>query len=493
MSRGMHALTSLVALLSGAPAMAGDWNVQSGDWDVPTNWSDDRVPTSSDSVDIANRGRAIIGSGVVAQCLALDVRRGNVELGGSLAVGADERVSFFSHYASRFSQTGGLHTVNGTFWMSGGGAGATYTQSGGRFEARGTSFPALWIGDGGLYEMQRGELFVPNVLSLEYSTFRQTGGDVNVGTLYYDEDCRYELADGHLASGSVLMATDMSGASDAFLQTGGRHDVTGDLEMGAEGRATYQLDGGELSVGGTVSIRGYAFLGGSQMRIAAAAAQFGTVIVGSDTATGRSGVFSVTSSASRIQVNGALRLENSAVVEAVPGSRVRMTGTGGVENHSNSPSNLLGLENIDLVFENGSGAFAPLEVAGKDVGANLAGFSDNYALRQLTLGGVDDGLVRLVNAFDNHGDGGPEALYLDVLDVGLTSLLDLHGLLVYASESVTIDGTTYSAASGYREFMPDCYTGLTDDLSGGMVILVPEPGTWMLFVLGALFVSRGRR
>jgi hypothetical protein len=484
----------LVALLSAAPATAGDWNVSSGDWDVPNNWLDGRVPTSSDSVFIANSGTAIIDSGVAAECWALRVHRGNVELGdGSLVVGDHEQLADSIGNPCVFRQTGGLHTVNGTFGMGGNGSRATYTQSGGRFEVRGVSVPALSIREGGLYDRQQGELSVPNELSLEYSTFRQTGGDVSVGTLFYDEDCRYELAGGHLASGSVLMATDLSGTSDAFVQTGGRHDVTGDLRMGVAGRATYQLDGGELAVGGTVSVLGYAFLGGSQMRIGAAAAQFGSVVVGSDTAANRSGVFSATSSAARIQINDALRLKSSAVVEAVPGSSIHMTGTGGVENDSTGPSSLLGLENLEFVFENGSGAFAPFEVAGKDVGANLAGFSNNYALHQLTLGGVDDGLVRLVNAFDNHGDGGREALYLDGLDIGLNSLLDLHGLLVYASESVTIDGTTYLAAGGYREFMPGCYTGLTDDLSGGKVILLPEPGTWMLLVLGALYIARGRR
>jgi hypothetical protein len=289
------------------------------------------------------------------------------------------------------------------------------------------------------------------------------------------------------------MATDPSGTSDAFVQTGGRHDVTGDLRMGDQGRAIYQLDGGQLAVGGTVSVLGYAFLGGSQMRIGAAAGQFGSVDVGSDTAAGRSGVFNVTSSAARIQFNDALRLKSSAMVEAVPGSSIHMTGMGGVENHSTSPSNLLGLANLEFVFENGRGAFAPFEVAGKDVGADLAGFSNNFALHQLTLGGVDDGFVRLLNAFDNHGDGGRESLYLDVLDIGLNSLLDLHGLLVYARESVTIDGTTYLAAGGYREFLPGYYMGLTDDLSGGEVILLPEPGTWMLVVLGALCIARRRR
>jgi len=71
-----------------------------------------------------------------------------------------------------------------------------------------------------------------------------------------------------------------------------------------------------------------------------------------------------------------------------------------------------------------------LEVAGRDLGLDPAGWYDNFAVGSLV---VDDGaILRLVDEFDNDPSGhGPEALYVDELIVEEGARIDLGGLHLY--------------------------------------------------------------
>jgi RHS repeat-associated protein len=70
-----------------------------------------------------------------------------------------------------------------------------------------------------------------------------------------------------------------------------------------------------------------------------------------------------------------------------------------------------------------------LEVMGRDLGADLAGFQVNAAYGVLNLESAD---LRLVDESDNVPGQVPEALYVDTLSVSDGSTLDLNGVPLYA-------------------------------------------------------------
>lgn len=137
---------------------------------------------------------------------------------------------------------------------------------------------------------------------------------------------------------------------------------------------------------------------------------------------------------------------------------------------------MAGLANLKLIFEGGIGHVDAFEVAGADLGPIPAGFSGNFALGSLVLGGVDVGYVQLVDQVSNRGDGGgnlaPEALYVHDLILGPGCLLDLNGLNLY-----------------YWHAQID--PGAAIDLKGEhLMAVVPEPSSIALIaVLGGICAS----
>jgi len=125
------------------------------------------------------------------------------------------------------------------------------------------------------------------------------------------------------------------------------------------------------------------------------------------------------------------------------------------------------------------------EVAGMDLGSDLAGFDDNFHLGTLTLGGADIGLVQLADSFNNGNRGGPggasESLYVDTLIVGTGSLLGINGQNLY---------TKY-----FRSLPVGQYTsGLEGiDFGGGSLFVVPEPTSLLLIALGSLVLLYARK
>ena len=76
---------------------------------------------------------------------------------------------------------------------------------------------------------------------------------------------------------------------------------------------------------------------------------------------------------------------------------------------------------------------------GEDLGSVGEGFTDNFALGTLQVGGTDVGRVLLVDSFINQPLSViPEALYVKNLNVGPNSQLDLNGLNVYY-ENLNVD------------------------------------------------------
>ena len=154
-----------------------------------------------------------------------------------------------------------------------------------------------------------------------------------------------------------------------------------------------------------------------------------------------------------ITVSESLVLGPSARLDIAGGATIHMTGTS-FENHSEDPAALADLDRLKLVFEGGATDADPFEVAGENVGADLGGFRENFALGTLELGGADIGHVLLRDAVDNQLDGDldNEAQYVKMLTLGAGSTLDLDGLDLYylnacIDASATVTGGTATAVA----------------------------------------------
>ena len=80
----------------------------------------------------------------------------------------------------------------------------------------------------------------------------------------------------------------------------------------------------------------------------------------------------------------------------------------------------------------GGVGFDPVEVAGEDMGPVPAGWTDNFALGTLQLGGAAPGRIQLVDDADNQQDGpGNEALYVDWLVLNPGAAIDFNALSLY--------------------------------------------------------------
>jgi len=133
------------------------------------------------------------------------------------------------------------------------------------------------------------------------------------------------------------------------------------------------------------------------------------------------------------------------------------------ENFGTDPEQLAGLRELRLIFEGGPGVWDAFEVAGEDRGATMAGFSDNFALATLEIGGAKIGQVRLSDAFDNQTDWvGVEALYVAILTINAGSTFDLSGHNVYCLNLVNNGGNIV--------------------LNGGGLYTVPKPSTLVLLL-----------
>ncbi len=266
-----------------------------------------------------------------------------------------------------------------------------------------------------------------------------------------------------------------------YSQTGGTHEVLADYSY-TSWRGHFEMTDGLFKVGGTLSLR---------PEVGSVSITGGTIEAGTlSLRTSRSG-YTITDN-STLLINRQLTIGGDL---GYPGARmsvagnVHMRGADFVNEFLPPFQQAVELEGMDLFFEGGTSSSSTLEVAGADLGADLIGLQDNYALGSVRIGDSSTANVGLVNDLVNQG-GISEALYLHHLAVDSGSLLDLRGLPVYAADSVTFGGTTYLGGSGQREFLPGQHPGLYDSVGGGKVILIPEPAVLSLLLLGGLLMIR---
>ncbi|MFH1549477.1 MAG: hypothetical protein ABIH04_02850 [Planctomycetota bacterium] len=369
-----------------------------------------------------------------------------------------------------FSQDGGIHTVgyslyighswgNGTYNLSagelsvggdvgiGGGSSGTgeFNQSGGSHTVNITLFLGCDSGASGKYNLSAGELsvgadeYIGGYDSRGTGEFNQTGGIHTVGGFLY-----FGYGDSLSASGTYNLggtgelfvgSSEYIGrgrSTNEFNQTGGTNHVVDNLAIGIySGTGIYNINGGFLETG--------------------------------DLVIGSNGTFNVTNNAASITTGGSMTLENGAEFSAVPGTTIHMTGSI-FDNQSISSSEVSGLWKTTFIFEGGIEDIDTFEIAGMDYGTDGIGFSDNFALGGLMLGGVDVGYVQLVENNDNGNRSGPagydEALYLRSLTINSGSTLDLNGYHLYTL----------------------CYTDNGGTVLNGEINVIPEPSTIFLMI-----------
>lgn len=309
--------------------------------------------------------------------------------------------------------TGGFLHLNGGLIVSGGGKAVlnsgtlivNNTVSGldyGQITA--TNEYVGYLGTGEFVQTD-GNNIISGTLGIGYKS--GTGGSSSVGT--------YTLEDGRLSTGSCHVGYYGTGN---FIQTGGTHTVTGSILIGgaAGGSGTYSISGGSL-----VAPRIY---------------------VGSDIA-----AFRIDNAAASVTISEKLEFRSNSTFSAVPGSAIFMTGADLLNSRTDANS-LAGIANVELIFEGGGASVDTFEAAGKDFGPTLTGYNKNFALGTLTLGDSSIGRIQLVNASDNQPAWtGSEVLYVNDLNIGPGSYLDLNGFNLYY-RNASIDPTATIVLNG---------------------------------------------
>jgi len=333
-----------------------------------------------------------------------------------------------------YDLTGGVLEVLDQF--SGGTAGmmelgfagsALFRQSGGSLQ-----FPVLLIGDRNTsqYDLSGGQMtgwiiFVGNSgTSIVDSTVNMTNGTVNVST-----------PPGGINSGRIVFRTGQ------WNQSGGTV-IAEAIEMAWRDNSFgfWDISGGLIQVP-TLLIGEPDGFGGSggffTLSGPGAVVETEDLIIGSPfgASTGELRLFHAGAS---LTVSNSLQIGPLGAIQAVPGATIHLTGST-VTNKSQTATDLAGLADVTLIFEGGVGDIDTFEIASEDLGSVGEGFTDNFALGTLQVGGTDVGRVLLVDSFDNQPLSGiPEGLYVKNLNVGPNSQLDLNGLNVYY-ENLNVD------------------------------------------------------
>jgi hypothetical protein len=239
-------------------------------------------------------------------------------------------------------------------------------------------------------------------------------------------------------------------SGSAALSTGSLEVPGGDVNQ----------SGGGVTVSGGLTLNG----AGSSYNISAGGLRVWDLNVDN-------GLFNISGSGANIEVRNNLRFGPNGTFQAVPGSAIHMTGAA-FQNERTSPAALAGLHSLALIFEGGAATVDTFEVAGRDLGPLPEGFVDNFELGRLILGGADIGNVRLVDYLDNLLTW-PEnqALYVNYLEVGSNSRLDLNGLNLYYMDA-SIDPTALIEYGGgqLRQMVPEPMTLLV--LGGGLLAVL---------------------
>jgi|GEM_PF-2297795 len=336
---------------------------------------------------------------------------------------------------------------NGLFQISGGTAGFTYLAA--------SQESKLAISDSG-------ELNVWDE-KLSGTDATQTGGAHSVTTMMslghdFGSSGQYTLSGGTLSASAVVLGLN---GINVFLQNEGTLNVGGELHLGHNnaGVGTMTINDGNVNVGtseyiglrgtGTLSQTGgqhvvthnihLGYSSGSSGRLAMTGGTLsaGGLYVGGD----GHGELAIGDVAADVRISGDLAFGPDSAFQAVSGAEIHMTGSA-LDNRSTSGADLAGLGNLTLIFEGGADHWSTFEAAAENIGATGGGFTaDNFVIGGLTIGGIDDAKLRLVDTFDNNGDAMDDAICVNTITVNASSTLDLNGLFLYVdgNQESTLD------------------------------------------------------
>ena len=255
-----------------------------------------------------------------------------------------------------------------------------------------------------------------------------------------------------LASGAngAISGTSANKIVGRRLENAGTIDYTGTrLHFGAQADEAGIIDNlasGQFNVTGEGDFD-YSYIGAHAFNNAGTFAKSGE-----DTTTCFSGVAFNSTGSLQVQLGtldlaGSIVLDGNTYFATQPGSSVLLDG------------DLVGdTLNADLFAPEGttrldgtSNSVSPtlLEVMGRDLGADAAGFVDNFAYGRLVVDSYN--YIQLIDNADNAPGEGDEALYANELAVVSESTLDLNGHHVYV-RAAQLDGTILG---GSVHLLPD--------------------------------------
>ena len=450
-------ISALVLFVSTGSIQAADktWNAgNDAAWETAANWTPSGEPTALQTVEVDNGNRPLITqAGEVCSTLHVGMTTySDIKIdSGSLTSNAQ----YIGWNAKGYCyHNGGTNTVNGTLgvgYNGTGSAGSRYLLYGGTLNVTGATYVAYWGTD---------------------TRFLQSNSTANLNTLYigFKNLGRY------------------------YLNTGADLNVTGETNFGYNASATFHQDAGTATFGGAVYV-GRTTGGTGRYYVKGGAAEFESHLYigygagsngylefqdGDDSTPGLQ--------TGSILVKGAFVLAAADLshVTALAGSKIKLAGVGFI-NHGNNEANVAGLSNIEFIFEAGAATDATVEVAGTVDG----GFTNNFAMGGLTLGGADVGKVQLVDDSNNGNRGtGSEAMFANAMTIGAGSSLDVNGLRLYILGDVatTLDGYIAAGTLFDSTLAGPGLDAIYDSGNNWTTLVIPEPGTMLLLTAGGIVV-----
>ncbi len=307
------------------------WNVSSGDWSSSANWASPALPSINEDVSISNGGTAVVTTSSFAKNLVLgfdpytygfrygylSVTEGSLRVSGSAVLGY-YGIGSVTQSGGAVSVSNTLEIRNGSYSLTGGtltssefSANGTFNQSGGIHTVNGTFSldifsKYLLSGDG---RLTTGNAFVTETSN---SAFVQTGGTneiagtLSLSSLFTPQEAAYVLNGGMLIVNSITSTpgtttfSSTNGLSVAGLVLGGpkrtpslfafgggtlqvTHATTFAIPMtltGSGGNANLDTNGHVVALSGTLSgTGGLNKLGSGELTLSGTNAFTGSVAV----------------------------------------------------------------------------------------------------------------------------------------------------------------------------------------------------------------------
>ena len=436
---GLSAFSLTLPVAAADTSWIGPVGVEA-DWMSPANW-DNGLPDSNTVAHVDNGGNAVISDAN--------------NLSKSVYVGTS------AGQTGTVTLTGDGHLA-GYIYVGNGGTG-TLIQNGGSLSKPGVgSMPQVELtlgnqaGSSGTYRLSGRVFGNPNWNNAHYMSVgvkgtgvvEQTGGTAYLSALGVRKGTYSLSGSGYLQVANLIMY------GGTFVQNGG-HVQAGWIGGMNSSNSVYEIRSGvlnaqQLDVGYLQNV----------------------------------GLFNISNPAGQIKATNLVLGENGTLL-ACPGATVRLgidtyavsSSSTSYDNQSTNDANFPGLANVRLLCDDGLTRQSAIEVAGRKLDDGQT--SDlNFTLGTLQIGSdAAPGFVSLQDLFDNQPDWtGSECLHVKDLVITAGSRLDLNGLSIYY-QTASID------------------PGADIRLLGGALVLIPEPASMLLLLVGGVagLLARRRR